>query len=247
MVLDFKKLIEEGNCYLFRQYQTVGQFAEILEKHLARWQRDHEGTASALSAGPADGTTLSAPGSPGFDYWIVEARKQLEPGISDHAAALFCAQKATDTAGCDLEWAAAKEIGGIALARLSKPDEAILAFTAIAERFTASMEVDRLCWQAKALINKGITLGLIDRGEAAISVFDDVLARFATAPELPLREQVAKALVTKGITLALIDRGEAAIAVFDDVLARFATTPELTLREQAAKALEARAQALRLV
>ncbi len=36
-VLAFKKRIEEGKRYLFRQYETVDQFADALEGHLARW------------------------------------------------------------------------------------------------------------------------------------------------------------------------------------------------------------------
>ena len=233
LVLAFKKRIEGGKRYLFKSYQTVDQFAEILEEHLARWRRDHEGTTSSLlvgAAGPADAAALSGVGSPGFGYWIAEARKQSEPDISDYAAALFCAQKAADTAGSDIEWASAKEVHGTALLDLGKLDEAISAFTMIAERFAASMEIDRLRWQASALGNKGIALGALGRREEAIAAYDDVLARFATTPELPLREAVGRALLSKGVALGALGRGEEAIAAYDDVLARFATAAELPLR-----------------
>lgn len=36
-VLAFKKRIEEGKQYLFTQYETIEQFAEAIEGHLARW------------------------------------------------------------------------------------------------------------------------------------------------------------------------------------------------------------------
>jgi tetratricopeptide (TPR) repeat protein len=157
-----------------------------------------------------------------------------EPDISDYAAALFCAQKAADTAGSDIEWASAKEVCGIALFDLGKLNEAISAITMIAERFAASMEIDRLRSQARALINKGLALGVLGRNEEEIAVYDDVLARFATAPELPLREAVARTLVSKGFTLGERGRSEEEIAVYDDVLAAKPQLPRLLAEIEAA-------------
>jgi tetratricopeptide (TPR) repeat protein len=128
---------------------------------------------------------------PGFDYWITEAIKLLETEASDHA--LFCAEKAAEVVRSDIEWAAARNVGGIAQFHLGKLDAAISAFTAIVDRFSSSIDADRRYWQARALVNKGITLGALDRSAEAIAVYDDVLARFGTASELPLREQLAKA------------------------------------------------------
>ena len=51
-VLAFKKRIEEGKRYLFKQYSNVSQFAETLEGLLTRWLRDHKRTTTGLvSAG----------------------------------------------------------------------------------------------------------------------------------------------------------------------------------------------------
>jgi len=41
-VLAFKKRIEEGKRYLFKQYDTLDQFTEALDGHLAKWLRDHQ-------------------------------------------------------------------------------------------------------------------------------------------------------------------------------------------------------------
>ena len=244
-VLAFKKQIEEQKRYLFRQYDTLDQFAEALEAHLARWLRDHESAATGLSVGglPTTGTammgTAASPPlvSPGFGYWIAEAIKLSEPGTLDYNAALFCARKAIDEATSDIEWARARNVAGIAQFHLGKADEAITAFATIAARFSVSIDADRRYWQVKALVNKGITLGNLGRTEDAIAVYDDLLARFGTATELLLREQVATALVGKGFTLDKLGRSEDAIAVYDDVVARFGTATELPLREQVAKAL----------
>jgi hypothetical protein len=40
--LAFKKRIEEGKRYLFKQYDTIDQFSETLDGHLAKWLRDHQ-------------------------------------------------------------------------------------------------------------------------------------------------------------------------------------------------------------
>jgi uncharacterized integral membrane protein (TIGR00698 family) len=118
MVLAFKSRIEAGKRHLFRPYKTIDQFGEILEEYLAQWQRDHEATESSLSVGGATVTDVVAPSavvSSNFDYWIAEARKQLDSDIPDYAGALFCAQKATGAATSDIEWASGTNMGGAAL------------------------------------------------------------------------------------------------------------------------------------
>jgi tetratricopeptide (TPR) repeat protein len=234
-VLSFKKRIEAGNRYLFRQYETIDQFDEAFEGYLARWQRDHEGTESRLLAGGAavpEDVPSSAVALPNFDYWIAEARKQFDSDILDYAGALFCAQKATGAATSDIEWASGSNIGGVALSRLGRLDEAISAFTSVAERFAASVEGDPLGWQAKALFNKGVTLGALGRSEEEITVYDDLVARFGTAIELPLREQVAKALGNKGGRIVARGRGEEALAIYDDCNSLPRVSVSLDLRRQ---------------
>jgi Domain of unknown function (DUF4062) len=197
-VIAFKKRIEAGKQYLFNQYETIEQFSEVIEGHLSRWLRDHEGTTSELSAsGLVTGGTVpiensggsDIPFSPGFDYWIEEANKLLKVECSDHAGALFCAGKATEAATSDIEWVRARNTGGIAQFHLGKLDAAIAGFTGITERFSGSLDIDRRSWFAWALVNKGIALRALDRSAEAIAVYDDVLARFGMATELRLRER----------------------------------------------------------
>ena len=42
-VLDFKRELEEENSLLFRNFDDINSFNEILRRHLAKWVRDHEG------------------------------------------------------------------------------------------------------------------------------------------------------------------------------------------------------------
>jgi hypothetical protein len=238
MVLAFKKRIEETKRYHFRQYDTTEQFADDLERYLARWQRDHDSTASRPSLGTA---TAPAPAafampSPSFVYWIIEANKQSEKDVPNYAAVLFCTEKAIAAAESDIEWAKGKNVSGRTLIHLGRPGEAICAFIAVAERFEACTDVERRGWHARALVNKGVALGALDRREEEIAVYDGVVARFGTGSELTLREQVATALFNKGPALGVLDRGEEEIAVYDDVVARFGMATELPLREQVAKA-----------
>ncbi len=245
-VLAFKKRIEEEKRYLFRQYDTVDQFAEALEAYLASWLRDHESAANNLLAGGVSTAGASMMGmvgasppaaSPGFAYWIAEAIRLTEQDAPDYNSSLFCATKAIDAATSDIEWARARNAIGVAQFHLAKADQAIIAFTTISERFSASIDSDRRYWAAKGLLNKGITLGALGRGEEGIAVYDDLLARFGTAPEPALREQVANGLFNKAGTLGALGRAKDAIAVYDDLLARFGTAAEPALREPVAKGL----------
>ena len=202
-VLAFKRRIEDEKRYLFKQYDALDQFADALEGHLARWLRDHGGTTSGLAAGglvAASAITVSSMSSripavePQFGYWITEAINALDADIPDNTGAMFCAAKALDSASSDIKWARAMNVGGVTQARLGKLDEAITAFTAIANLLSTSIDSDRREQAAHALFHKGVTLGAFDRSAEAIAVYDDLLARFGTATELPLREPVSKAL-----------------------------------------------------
>jgi len=102
----------------------------------------------------------------------------------------------------DIQWASGKNVGGVALSHLGKLDEAISAFTTVAERFTASVEVERLGWQAKALFNKGATLRALGRSVEEIAVYDDLLARFGTLMESSLRAAVFFGAALIGIKVA---------------------------------------------
>jgi hypothetical protein len=111
-VLSFKKRIEEGKKYLFKQYDDITNFADTLEGHLARWLKDHEDAERGLShSGLVTGGTMIAPSTgdlpfaaPGFDYWITEAIMMLEALSPDYSGALFCATKAINAAESDIEW-----------------------------------------------------------------------------------------------------------------------------------------------
>src|SRR5262249_39457454 len=179
-VLDFKKKIEKGKQHLFKQYETIEQFAEAIEMQLAGWLRDHEraagglpddmppgrsvppfglggarrrrlaadplhraGAGSGREATMANPTNSSTPiAAPGFDYWTTEVNKLLEAEAPDHVGAVFCAGKAVEVARSDVEWAQATNVYGIAHRRLGKLDEAIAAFTTIAERFSSTIDSD---------------------------------------------------------------------------------------------------------
>jgi hypothetical protein len=49
-VLGFKRRIEEEKRYLFRPYATLEQFADDLDRHLAKWLRDHQNVPRARRA-----------------------------------------------------------------------------------------------------------------------------------------------------------------------------------------------------
>lgn len=240
-VLAFKKQIEDGKKYLFKQYKDVKEFAEILEKLLIRWKNDHTRAKSSLSTADlqigqlATAPSSNSPPAPQFDYWIAEAFKLSDAG--DHGGALFCAEKARETAKTDKGWALARSICGLSQSHLGRVDEALGAFTEIAERFRGSVGPEHRAVLANALFNKGVVLGALGRSADEIATYDDLRDRFREVTEPALREQVAKALVNKGVALKALGRSEEAIGAYNDLVARFSAATEPALCEAVAKAL----------
>ncbi len=240
-VLAFRKRIEDGRKYLFNRYTDIEQFAEVLEKLLIDWKKAHANAGSDLSIGglmtgqPRTAPSPDSPPVPQFDYWIAEAFKLSDAG--NHGGALFCAEKALETAKTDEGWGLARNVWGISQLHLGRPDEALGAFSEIADRLRNSTDPDRRVVLANTLVNKGFALGALGRSGEAIAAFDDVLARFGAASAPALREQVARALVNKGFALGALGRNAEAIAAYDDLLARFGAATEPALRDLVARAL----------
>ncbi|MTW17950.1 DUF4062 domain-containing protein [Rhodoplanes serenus] len=251
-VLDFKKAIEAERKHLFKAYGHADEFCDTLERHLARWLRDHgAGRAASLSIGP-DGPSVAAeshslavetakPGAaetaaPSLAYWLGEAKALLELTPPDAQGALFCAERAVALATNDVDWAGAENLRGAARLHLNDLPGAIETFEAIVVRLDAATtpaEQERL---ATALFNKGATLSVLGRSDEAIALYDEVIARFGSATEPALREPIAKALVNKGVTLGAFKRGDEAIAAYDDVIARFGSAPEPEIKALVDKA-----------
>ena len=204
-VLAFKQQIEEGKKYLFKRYAATGDFPDLLEAQLAKWQRDNEATASAPSSGglvtiPPETTapTGAAPAAPSFDYWIAEADTLMEAETPNYSGALFCLEKASTTASSEGEWARAKNLIGAAHFYLNNLNESLAAFSALVERFDLSGDTDARSWQALALFNKGVTLGKLGRSEEEVAVYDDLLARSAQRPNCLCANRLPKRWSTKG-------------------------------------------------
>ncbi|WP_158044156.1 tetratricopeptide repeat protein [Skermanella pratensis] len=155
----------------------------------------------------------------------------MSAGTPDYARALFCNEKAIDASSSDQEWAEAKNHWGICQIHLGKLDEAMGAFTEVADRPGTSQHPDHLAQVAGALFGKGVTLGKLGRGQDELTVYNDLLARFGSAAEPALREPVALALYNKGFTLGQLGRSKDALAAYDDLLARFGSAAEPALRE----------------
>ncbi|MDR3518011.1 MAG: DUF4062 domain-containing protein [Azospirillaceae bacterium] len=201
-VLFFKKRIEEEKIYLFNSYDGIDQFAETLEEYLESWLRNHENLASGTSADGlvsnavatvAGAGTALAVALPGFAYWIAEANGLLKADPPDHAGAAFCAAKAIDAAGSDLEWAESRTLLAYVQYSIGKLDEAFIGFASIAERFVRATDIVRSTYCLVSLVNTGGTLHALGRSAEAIAAYDDLLSRFGSASEEPLRGVIAKA------------------------------------------------------
>ncbi|QNT68578.1 TPR end-of-group domain-containing protein [Defluviicoccus vanus] len=243
-VLDFKRQIEDGKRYLFKNYDSLEDFLDVLEGHLAQWLMKHENqlnepaiaSLTAAATAPVERAATEAPSAPRFEYWIGEWERLID-SAADASDALFCARKAVGAATSDLQWARASYAVGVGNFHSNNLEVAIATFDEITTRFAIAADSEQQAAFAKALSAKAITLGALGRSEAEIAVYDQLIARFADAAETPLREQVAKALYNKGVTLGALGRSEDAIAVYDQLIARFADAAETPLREPVAKAL----------
>ena len=245
-VVTFKQKIENERKYLFKSFQTIDEFGELIDSHLARWLKEHVNPSRPLSADPllsleqAPAGVASAaaePGQPGFAFWLAEAKRLKDEDVPEHAGVLFCATKAQSGSASDGEWTQAVHAKAIALYELGRLEEAATAFGAIADRLIDAPDADMKTRHARALFNKGVMLGAIDRGAEEIAAYDDLISRFADDPAPALRAQVAKALINKGVRLGVLDRSAEEIAAYDDLISRFADDPAPTLREQVAKGL----------
>jgi hypothetical protein len=151
-VLSFKKRIEEGKSYLFKQYDDITNFADTLEGHLARWLKDHEDAERGVSHSGlvTGGTTAASPtgdlpfAAPSFDYWITEASTLLEALSPDYFGALFCATRAVNAATSDIEWSRGVNSIGIAQLYLGDLDKAIESFAEITQKFGCPAPVPRI-------------------------------------------------------------------------------------------------------
>jgi hypothetical protein len=135
--------------YLIKEYNSIKQFSEVLETHLARWLKDHEDMERRASSESefVTGESISLAGgsciaTPDFSYWMAEAITLLKAPAPDYRNVMFCARKATESATSDFERAQGRNITGIALFHLGKPDEAIATFSAIAETFAVDADRD---------------------------------------------------------------------------------------------------------
>ena len=117
------------------------------------------------------------------------------------------------------------------------PEDAVVAFDEVVERFGVSESLALLELVAKALVNKGIILIRQDRLAAAVAVYDEVVERFGDSESPALLEPVAKALLNKGSIFGRQNDWPTEVAVYDEVVERFGDSESPALLEQVAQAL----------
>src|SRR3984893_14357017 len=235
-LLDFKQTIESERKHFFAKYAAVGDFAEILERRLAKWLEDHRDSQNKAMMNVLSAHLSGEHRQPSVRYWLAEGNRLLgRAEDQDIRAALFCAEKGLSAARTDLDWGQAEHIRGVANYLLNKFPEAIESFDRIFDRFATARDFSRRMLGAYALANKGAILRSLGRREEAISQYNDVVARFGNARELPLRIMVAKALLAIGHELGALGKIEQEIAAYDDIISRLGAEKELG--EWVAKAL----------
>ncbi len=126
---------------------------------------------------------------------------------------------------------------GLTLSALNRPEEEIVVYEAIIERFGDTQDSRVREQLAKAMFNRAVTLGQVGRPEEEIAAYDQLVARLAGAVEPTVRRQVATALRNKGVQLGDMGRGPEAIEAFDALLKLYGDASEQAVREQVATAM----------
>lgn len=134
---------------------------------------------------------------------------------------------------------------GIALSRLGRAYEAIVAYDLADSRYANDTTLAVREHVARALGSKGNALEQLGHTDEAIAAYDLVEARYANDAAPALREHVALALIIKGNALEGLGRIDEAIAAYDLVEARYASDTAPALREQVAYARNGKGFTLR--
>ena len=118
---------------------------------------------------------------------------------------------------------------GVALLNQNRDEEALAAFSQLANRSGEAKTLDHLDLVACALFNKGVVLGKLNRLEEGLAAYDEVLRQFGETETPAILEPVANALLNKSAILGMLKRPNEVLAVCGQLLRRFdsSQTPEI--------------------
>ena len=118
---------------------------------------------------------------------------------------------------------------GVALLNQNRDEEALAAFSQLANRSGEAKTLDHLDLVARALFNKGVVLGKLNRLEEGLAAYDEVLRQFGETETPAILEPVAKALLNKSAILGMLKRPNEVLTVCGQLLRRFdsSQTPEI--------------------
>ena len=118
---------------------------------------------------------------------------------------------------------------GVALMRLDRDEEALLAFDEAAEMFESAESQELRPVVATALLRKSSVLSSLGRTQDAINVCDQLIDRFPSDGSDPVAESVATALLHRGRMLGETDRKDEALASYDELQSRFGSNESVEL------------------
>ena len=118
---------------------------------------------------------------------------------------------------------------GVALLNRNRDEEALAAFSQLANRSGEAKTLDHLDLVACALFNKGVVLGKLNRLEEGLAAYDEVLRQFGETETPAILEPVANALLNKSAILGMLKRPNEVLTVCGQLLRRFdsSQTPEI--------------------
>jgi tetratricopeptide (TPR) repeat protein len=133
---------------------------------------------------------------------------------------------------------------GVTLGQLNRPEEAIVLYDELLEKFKDSDELIIQKLVVKALRNKGVRLNRLGRTKDALELFDEVIRRFKKFNELTIQVEVAAAFLNKAARLDDMGKLEGALIVYDEVVDLYKDNPEVDIQRFVVGALVSKGLAL---
>ena len=172
-----------------------------------------------------------------YAYWIKEIGKCLGKGQTRDA--LFCINKAIESAQTDTERAEALNFMGSSLFELERYEEALSVYEEVLKAYRDKEEKEEEPFLkehvAKAFFGQIFVLSKLEREAEAASLCDSFVSKFGGEEKNQfIRKQVIKALLQKGAYFAKLGQQEQGIAsygmtIYDDVIRRCGTEVSFNL------------------
>lgn len=239
-VLDFKKGIEDRRELLYKEFEGMEEFSDLLDGMFSKWLRNLKEYARKQEDSRVEEdlhliikyeVTSTSPVN--YGQWMSEAEKCLEKSPMDLQSALIFSKKAAEQATTKQTEMKAKAFSGVCLYHLENYEEALEFFECATDNSLGqvSSEIHAIILNYRAL-----TLAHIGGGSEYRSAFEQIINLYGTSSDEFLRTQVAAALLNKGVFAGKDGDRPSEIEAYETVIQVFSGDQTPDIKELVARA-----------